>query len=64
MTTAIGHYYRQFRQRDPNRTALSAYLSAKSFVAFRARLSESVAQDKRRAKAAKKGWKTRRASLH
>ena len=41
--------------------ALSAYLSAKCHIAFRQRLAADVADHKKRSRAAKQAWKTRRA---
>lgn len=45
----------------PGWHATAAFLSAKRHFHFVARLSAQVAEDKRRSKAAKKGWATRRA---
>lgn len=68
MTNEVAlHYYARFRRLNDEpfgRPALAAWNSARSFVHFRERLSESVKTDKRRTRAAKKGWKTRRANQH
>lgn len=60
MNNAVVHYYRDFRAKGY--PALAAWNSARSFVAFRARLSADVKAANKRSRAAKKGWKTRRAA--
>lgn len=60
MNNAVVHYYRKFRAEGY--TALAAWNSARSFVAFRARLSADVKASKKLSRSAKKGWKTRRAA--
>lgn len=57
---AVAHYYHQIRATRPDITALDAYWSAKRTVHFRATLAADVADHKKRSKAAKKAWKTRR----
>lgn len=42
--------------------ALAAFLSAKRSIHFRADLARTVRENAKRAKAARKGWKTRRAN--
>jgi hypothetical protein len=42
--------------------AIAAFLSAKRTIHFRADLSRTVRQHAKRSKAARKGWKTRRAA--
>lgn len=44
------------------RHALSAFASAKRALSFRADLSRMIRESAKRSKAARKGWKTRRAS--
>lgn len=40
--------------------ALSAYMAAKRMLYFRKSLSETVAAGRKRSRAAKRGWKTRK----
>lgn len=47
----------------PGEHALAAWDAARSQIAFRERLSADVATSNRRSKAAKKGWKKRRAAV-
>jgi hypothetical protein len=58
MNTAVAHYYRMFRG-NMERTAESAYESARRHVAFRRRLDEMVKDSKRRSRAAKLGHRRR-----
>lgn len=65
MSPAVLHYYRQFRTDGVEpfaRPAAYAVASAKRHIAFRAQLSADVKDHKKRSKAAKKAWKTRRAA--
>lgn len=58
--SAIAHYYRLFRG-NMERTAESAYQSARSHVFFRRRLDEAVRKGNKRSQSAKRGWKKRAA---
>lgn len=62
---AARHHYRRFRAEHGEafyRTAESAWNSARAHVHFMERLSADVAEHKRRSRAAKRGWKARRAA--
>lgn len=56
--SSIAHYYRLFRG-NMERTAESAYHSARSHVFFLRRLDETIKAGKKRSRAAKRGHKTR-----
>jgi hypothetical protein len=56
-------YYNQFRAKRPDQPRLSLWMDALRHMHFREELSASVKRDKQRAKAAKKGWKTRRQNM-
>lgn len=60
MTPAVLHYYRQFRA-NLTVPAEQAYWDARRHVNFRERLKLMVNEGNRRSRAAKKGWKNRRA---
>lgn len=71
MDTALLHYYRQarahyavtnYRGVVDGQAAIAAYWSARRTLAFRADLAQTVAAGRKRSKAAKRGWKTRRAA--
>lgn len=56
--SAIAHFYRKFRG-NLERTAESAYQSARSHVHFLKRLDAMVRGGKKRSRAAKRGHRTR-----
>ena len=55
----VAHYYRKFRAEGL--PAEQAYMDAKRHLNFRKRLAKMVAEGNRRSRAAKKGWKKRKA---
>lgn len=59
---AFWHFYP--KQRAHYDSTHAAYLATKSEIRFRSWLKEEVATHKRRSRAAKKAWKTRREALH
>ena len=61
MNAAVAHHYKRLRA-TTNYTAEAAYASAKRHLHFVARLEADVKESKRRSKAARKGWKTRKAA--
>ena len=61
MTPAVAHYYKMFRG-NMERSAESAYQSARSHVHFMKRLGKMVQDGNKRSSAAKRGWKLRRKS--
>lgn len=61
MNTAVAHFYRMFRG-NMERPAESAYQSARAHVHFLKRLNEMVSTGNKRSRAAKRGWKKRRAA--
>jgi hypothetical protein len=54
------HYFKTFRRNNPETPVLALWRDAMRHVFFRADLAERVKLDKKRSKAAKRGWKTRR----
>jgi len=62
MTPSIRAAVIQTRRNRPDLPILTAYWDARRHESFRERLSAAVAADKRRSKAARKGWKTRKAN--
>lgn len=60
MSPEVACFYRQFRG-NLERTAESAYQSARSHVHFLRRLDSMVKTGKKRSRAAKRGWATRKA---
>jgi len=71
MNQAILHHFKRIRahQREHNggsaitgEHAISAHLQAKSHIHFMANLRKDIAASKKRGRAAKRGWKTRRAN--
>lgn len=50
------------RKRDPNRSISECYWNAKRSIHFRETLAATNRAYKKRSKAAKKAWKTRRAN--
>ena len=62
---AARHHYRRFRDEYGEqffRPAEAAWNSARAHVHFMERLSADCAEHKRRSRAAKRGWKARRAA--
>lgn len=62
MTPSIRAAVIQARKAHPDRPIAVCYWDARRHAHFVERLSAQVAADKRRSKAAHKGWKTRRAN--
>jgi hypothetical protein len=69
MNANLLHYYRQHRQHQaendgggawPGEHALCAYQSARRYMHFIKTLDADLAASKKRSKAAKRGWQTRR----
>lgn len=58
MKEAILHHYR--RLRDHGYTAEAALMGARNHLYFIECLRQQITEEKRRSRAAKKGWKTRR----
>ncbi len=58
---ARAHFYRKFRG-NMERSAESAFASARSHIHFLASLHKMVTESKRRSRAAKRGWAKRRES--
>ena len=56
------HYFKRLRADNPNTPVESLWASAMREVFFRIELSERVKQDRKRSKAAKRGWATRKAA--
>jgi hypothetical protein len=62
MTPSIRAAVIQTRKTQPDVPILTAYWDARRSAHFREWLSAQVKTDKRRSKAARKGWKTRKAN--
>lgn len=62
MTKTERRQVQERRRENPNRGIVDTYNDVRRWNFFRADLSARVKADKRRSRAAKKGWKTRRAS--
>ena len=62
MTKAERHYTLLFRRERPDRGMLECFYDAKRHIHFRKTLSADIAAHKRRSRASRQGWKTRKAS--
>ena len=64
MNKAVRHHTLRIRAANPNMPMLDCYWSARRHVHFVATLKQDLKDHKRRSKAAKKGWKARKAKCH
>lgn len=62
MSPEVRHYTTLYRRQRPDQPILTCYWDARRTVHFRETLAADIKAHKKRSKAAKKAWKTRKAN--